>query len=96
MPGSLYAFLTPKGLRSKAQGWPRVLRPTLGGRLASCPTLKGLRIGHGTQPLQGWCCRSRIPRVGRKTRGQPWALLRNPFGVRNAYKEPGHATASER
>jgi len=23
-------FMTPKGSRSKAQGWPRFLRPTLG------------------------------------------------------------------
>ena len=47
-------FLTPKELRSKAQGWPRFWRPTLGVWAARTPTLKGLRTEHHAQPFQGW------------------------------------------
>ena len=31
------------------------------------------------QPFQGWNHQSRFPRVARSS--QPWALLRNPFGI---------------
>jgi hypothetical protein len=74
--------LTPTGSRSKAQGWPRFVGPTLGLGGRKTPTLKGLRIALGTQPFQGNdSYRCPLPRVGRKRRGQPWALLRNAFGV---------------
>jgi len=75
--------LTPTGSRSKAQGCPRFLRATLGRRAVGRSTLKGLRTALDTQPLQGWVLTKRGPRVGRKRRGQPWALLRNAFGVSN-------------
>ena len=32
-----------------------------------------------TQPFQGWDVAAVPPRVGRKQRGQPWALLRDPL-----------------
>ncbi len=46
----------PTGLRHKAQGWPRVLRPTPGKGVTRHSTLKGLRVNpiHGVHPIP--CC----------------------------------------
>jgi len=65
------------------------LRPTLGAGYGEVATLKGLRIVLGTQPFQGCDAAQPLPRVGREKRGQPWALLRNPFGVGNPCKDQG-------
>ncbi len=62
-----YAFLTPKGLRSEAQGWPRFLRPTLGTLGCAEPTLKGLRTKSAMRnPFRVGHEANRLPRVGRK------------------------------
>ena len=34
-----------------------------------------------TQPRCGWALLLRVPRVGRRAAGQPWALRRNPVGI---------------
>src|SRR6266478_4009779 len=72
----------PKGFRNKAQGCEE--RATLGSRVRSMTTLKGLRpattaVPRGHNPFRVVKHRSRLPRVARPS--QPWALLRNPFGI---------------
>ena len=73
-------LLAPPGLCIRAQGCGDVAA-TLGQVWRWPPTPTGLRPGTATQPLWG---RSglfhRIPRVVRRG-GQPWALVRSPFGA---------------
>src|SRR6266446_5186186 len=74
----------PKGLRPPAQGCEQ--RATLGNHAESVPTLKGFcqlfdpaYSKTAPQPFQGCRCLAWSPRVARSS--QPWALLRNPFGI---------------
>ena len=85
---------TPKALRTIAQGCRRSGYPGSAG--ASKPTLKGLRAMRGapvldrvcraassleeTQPLRGREVPDRFTQ-GRRRGRQPWAVLRNAFGV---------------
>src|SRR5207249_9833436 len=39
--------------------------------------------GPAPQPFQGWHCLEWLPRVARPS--QPWALLRNAFGIRKNF-----------
>src|SRR5712691_7063732 len=80
----------PKGFRNKAQGCEE--RATLGSCVRSMTTLKGLRpkataAQRGHNPVGVVKQRSPLPRVARPS--QPWALLRNPFGILSGPHE-GH------
>src|SRR5436190_19022995 len=73
----------PKGFCNKAQGCEG--RATLGKRRRCFTTPTGLRPGcaavaGGRNPFRVGIDRTHDPRVARSS--QPWALLRNPFGIR--------------
>src|SRR2546422_214988 len=77
----------PKGFRHKAQGCEE--RATLGSCVRSMTTLKGLRptataVQRGRNPVGVVKHRPPLPRVARSS--QPWALLRNPFGILSLLK----------
>src|SRR5712664_1868161 len=80
----------PKGFRNKAQGCEE--RATLGSGVQSMTTLKGLRptaaeVQRGHNPVGVVKHQRPLPRVARPS--QPWALLRNPFGIlSNLIKTP--------
>src|SRR6266446_3422437 len=72
----------PKGFCNKAQGCEE--RATLGSCVRSMTTLKGLRptataAQRGHNPVGVVKHRLLVPRIARSS--QPWALLRNPFGI---------------
>ena len=72
----------PAGLCLSAQGWPRQ-RTTLGQPARRISNPNGVvAVGRADlqQPLQGCIGLVRPPRVARSA--QPWALGRNPFGIR--------------
>src|SRR6266853_243769 len=82
----------PKGFRNKAQGCEE--RATLGSCVGLMTTLKGLRpmataAQRGHNPVGVVKHRPPLPRVARPS--QPWALLRNPFGILSSHfnYEPG-------
>ncbi len=50
--------------------------------------LKGLRMLLDTQPFRVGLLLSACPRVGRKRRGRPWALLRDPSGSPKTFSAP--------
>src|SRR5258708_36258175 len=78
-----YVGRIPKGFRNKAQGCEGRATLGKGGRCFTTPT--GLRprwavVGVCPNPFRVVIDRARDPRVARSS--QPWALLRNPFGIR--------------
>src|SRR6266699_3537771 len=85
MPGIRQRLLEriPKGFRNKAQGCEGRATLGKGGRCFTTPT--GLRpvratAAGGRNPFRVVIDRPHDPRVARSS--QPWALLRNPFGIR--------------
>src|SRR6266436_6017462 len=85
IPGTRQALLDriPTGFRNKAQGCEGRATLGKGGRYFTTPT--GLRLGCaavavGHNPFRVVIDQTHDPRVARSS--QPWALLRNPFGIR--------------
>src|SRR6266566_8025991 len=85
MRGTRQRFLEriPKGFRNKAQGCEGRATLGKGGRYFTTPT--GLRprcaaVTSGRNPFRVVIDWTHDPRVARSS--QPWALLRNPFGIR--------------
>jgi len=72
----------PEGVTSQSPGLAALFAANPGRDATMNSTLKGLR-NHmiRTQPFQGCSIMHIIPRVGRKERGQPWALRFCPFGA---------------
>src|SRR6266700_5130601 len=73
----------PKGFRNKAQGCEERATLGKGGRCFTTPT--GLwpgcvAVAVDRNPFRVVIDRAHDPRVARSS--QPWALLRNPFGIR--------------
>src|SRR5216683_5515088 len=87
MPRTRQRFVEriPKGFRSKAQGCEGRATLGKGGRCFTTPTGLWPRcatIAVGRNPFRVVIDPTPDPRVARSS--QPWALLRNPFGIRRA------------
>ncbi len=74
-------FRNPKGIESSSPGLRGTSYPGL--RMAASSTPKGLRLlaDAKPQPRSGCFSLTPFPRVARPS--QPWALSRNPFGIRS-------------
>jgi len=71
----------PNGIVSSSPGLRGTSYPGWGAPAFATPT--GLRRVRSAKPQPRWGCRfcGRFPRVARSS--QPWALSRNPFGIRS-------------
>ena len=78
---TLNAFFDPQGVAEQSPGLVASFATYPGSSVYGTLTLEGLCTEPDTQPFQGWGLLHSGPRVVRKKRGQPWALLHDPLGV---------------